>query len=263
MACAVPILNGSQSEWALARRHKSEDIFGVQLCGNNSELITQAAQLLDENCDIDYFDLNIGCPIELIYNQGAGSALIRRTNVLETIVRSCSEVLNGKPFTVKTRTGIYADKSVAHDLVPKFESWGAKAVTIHGRSREQRYLKNADWQYIERCASQAKSMPIIGNGDILSYEDYVESKKIAPSVSSVMIGRGALYKPWIFKEIKEGRSIDMTSSERLEILQKYVNYGLDHWGSDKQGVETTRRYAIEFISMILWRILKIFIHFSI
>lgn len=241
MACVLPILNGYGAEWALTRRHKSEDVFGVQLCGNNSELISYASQLLSENCEIDFIDLNIGCPIDLIYKQGAGSALIRRTNILESIVRSASEVLNGIPFTVKTRTGIYSNKSVAHELVPKFESWGAKAVTIHGRSREQRYTKNSDWAYIEQCAKEAKSIPVIGNGDVLSYEDYLEFKTIAPSVSSVMIGRGALYKPWIFQEIKEQRHIDMTSSERFEIMRKYVNYGLDHWGSDTKGVENTRR----------------------
>lgn len=241
MACVLPILNGLGGEWALTRRHKSEDIFGVQICGNNAEHITYAAQLLSENCDIDFIDLNIGCPIDLIFKQGAGSALIRRTNILESIVQSASEVLNGIPFTVKTRTGIYSNKSVAHELVPKFEAWGAKAVTIHGRSREQRYTKNSDWAYIEQCAREANSIPVIGNGDVLSYEDYLEFKAIAPTVSSVMIGRGALYKPWIFQEIKEQRHIDMTSSERFEIMRKYVNYGLDHWGSDTKGVENTRR----------------------
>lgn len=78
MACVVPILNGYASEWALTRRHKSEDIFGVQLCGNNAELITYAAQILSENCEIDYIDLNIGCPIELIYQQGIYLYLFRR-----------------------------------------------------------------------------------------------------------------------------------------------------------------------------------------
>lgn len=167
--------------------------------------------------------------------------MIRRTNILETIVRSCSEVLGDTPFTVKTRTGIYSNKSVAHELVPKFERWGASAVTIHGRSREQRYTKNSDWQYIEKCAAQAQTIPVIGNGDILSYEDYLEAKKVAPHVSSVMIGRGALYKPWIFQEIKEQRHIDMSSGDRFEMMRKYVNYGLDHWGSDTKGVESTRR----------------------
>lgn len=241
MACVVPILNATTQEWALARRHKSEDIFGVQLCGNTANVISLATQVLNENCDIDFFDLNIGCPIDLIYKQGAGSALIRRPNMLESIIRSCSELLNGTPFTVKTRTGIYTNKNVAHELIPKFELWGAKAVTIHGRSREQRYTKNSDWQYIEECAKTVKSIPVIGNGDILSYEDYAEAKKNAPHVSSVTIGRGALYKPWIFQEIKEQRAIDLSSRDRLEMLRKYVNYGLEHWGSDTRGVEKTRK----------------------
>lgn len=88
------------------------------------------------------------------------------------MVRSCSAIMGDKPFTVKTRTGIYANKSVAHELVPKFEEWGASAVTIHGRSREARYTKTADWEYIQECASKAKNIPVFGNGDILSFEDY-------------------------------------------------------------------------------------------
>lgn len=250
MSCAFPLLNGSQSEFALVRRHVSEDIFGVQLCGNNAKIITQAAQILTENYEVDYIDLNIGCPIDLIYNQGGGSALIRRPNVLETIVRSCSALLQDKPFTVKTRTGIYANKSVAHELIPKIEQWGAAAVTIHGRSREQRYTKNADWNYIEKCAASVKEMPVIGNGDILSLDDYQHAREVAPHLSSVMIGRGALIKPWLFKEIKEGKSIDISCKERFEMLQKYVNYGLEHWGSDTKGIETVRRFLLEWQSFL-------------
>lgn len=75
------------------------------------------------------------------------------------------------------------------------EEWGASAVTLHGRSKEQRYSKLADWSYIEEVATKVKNIPVIGNGDIMSFEDYVNSKKTAPSVSSVMLGRGALIKP--------------------------------------------------------------------
>ncbi|CRL01395.1 CLUMA_CG014258, isoform A [Clunio marinus] len=241
MACALPIITGSLPEWALTKRHSSEDIFGVQLCGANARTVCYAAQVLTENIDVDFIDLNIGCPIDLIYQQGAGSALIRRQNVLEQIVRSCSRILGEKPFTVKTRTGVYANKSVAHELLPKLEQWGASAVTLHGRSREQRYTKLADWDYIEKCAKEVKRIPIIGNGDILNFEDYQSVRERAPHVSSVMIGRGALIKPWIFKEIKEGKAFDISSKERFEMLQKYVNYGLTHWGSDTKGVENTRR----------------------
>lgn len=250
MACALPIINGSLPEWALSKRHSSEDIFGVQICGNNTKVTTYAAQVLSENIEVDFIDLNIGCPIDLIYQQGGGSALIRRQNVLEHIVRSCSQLLGEKPFTVKTRTGVYADKSVAHELIPKMEEWGASAVTLHGRSREQRYTKSARWDYIEECASKVKNIPVIGNGDIMSFDDYQKSREIAPHVSSVMIGRGALIKPWIFKEIKEGKSLDISSKERFEMLQKYVNYGLEHWGSDTKGVECTRRFLLEWQSFL-------------
>lgn len=130
MACAVPLVKGLNQEWALTKRHESEDIFGVQLCGNSAQLLAQVSQILKETCKVDYVDLNIGCPIELIYQQGAGSALMRRQNLLENIVRSCSQVLDDIPFTVKTRTGVYADKSVAHELVPRMEEWGASAVTV-------------------------------------------------------------------------------------------------------------------------------------
>ncbi|XP_055903816.1 tRNA-dihydrouridine(47) synthase [NAD(P)(+)]-like [Eupeodes corollae] len=250
MACVVPLVKGLTQEWALTKRHESEDIFGVQLCGNNPFLISQAAQLLQENSKVDYVDLNIGCPIDLIYQQGGGSALMRRSNILEAIVRSCSTLLGATPFTVKMRTGVYADKSVAHELLPKVEEWGGSAVTLHGRSREQRYTKNANWEYIEECASKAKHMAVIGNGDILSFEDYNEKMKLAPHVSSVMIGRGALIKPWIFKEIKEQKTWDPTSSERLDLVKKYVHYGLEHWGSDTKGVENTRRFLLEWQSFL-------------
>lgn len=250
MACSLPIVNGSLAEWALTKRHSSEDVFGVQLCGNNTKILTYAAQVLSENIDVDFIDLNIGCPIDLIYKQGGGSALIRRQNVLEHMVRSCSQLLGDKPFTVKTRTGVYANDSVAHELLPKLEKWGAAAVTLHGRSREQRYTKLARWDYIEECAAKVKHIPVIGNGDILSFEDYQKSREVAPHVSSVMIGRGALIKPWIFKEIKEGKAIDISSKERFEMLQKYVNYGLTHWGSDTKGVECTRRFLLEWQSFL-------------
>lgn len=250
MACTLPIVNGAMPEWALTKRHASEDVFGVQICGNNTKIVAYAAQVLSETLDVDFIDLNIGCPIDLIYKQGGGSALIRRQNVLGQMVRTCSKLLDEKPFTVKTRTGVYANDSVAHELLPKLEKWGAAAVTLHGRSREQRYTKSADWDYIEKCAANVKSIPVIGNGDIMSFEDFKRVREQAPHVSSVMIGRGALIKPWIFKEIKEEAHFDISGKERFEMLQKYVNYGLLHWGSDTKGVESTRRFLLEWMSFL-------------
>lgn len=108
----------------------------------------------------------------------------------------------------------------------------------------------ADWDYIEKCAKTAHPIQIYGNGDILSFDDYQRIQNTYSSIYGVTIGRGALIKPWIFTEIKEKKLIDISSTERFEILKKYSKYGLEHWGSDTRGVETTRRFMLEWISFL-------------
>lgn len=249
MALCESLLKGLKQEWALVKRHESEDIFGAQICGNNVYLITKVAQLLQENTELDFIDLNLGCPIDLIYKKGGGCGMMHRLPALEASVRCASKLLS-IPFTIKMRTGVYQDKKITHTIVPKMAEWGASLITVHGRSREARYTRSSDWEYIETCAKAAAPCPVYGNGDILSYEDYVERRSLAPTVQGVMIGRGALIKPWIFTEIKEQRIWDIRSSERLEILKKYTNYGLEHWGSDMQGVENTRKFMLEWLSFL-------------
>uniref|UniRef100_A0A8D0ETM5 tRNA-dihydrouridine(47) synthase [NAD(P)(+)] n=1 Tax=Strix occidentalis caurina TaxID=311401 RepID=A0A8D0ETM5_STROC len=119
---------------------------------------------------------------------------------------------------------------------------------LHGRSREQRYTRGADWDYIAECAKIASPMPLFGNGDILSYED--ANRAMQMGVSGIMIARGALIKPWLFTEIKEQRHWDISSSERFDILKDFTNYGLEHWGSDTQGVEKTRKFLLEWLSFL-------------
>ncbi|EFN63116.1 tRNA-dihydrouridine synthase 3-like [Camponotus floridanus] len=225
MALAPKILKAAQEEWALVKRHESEDIFGVQLCGNNPGVLTRCAQLLNQEIDVDFIDLNLGCPIDLIYRKGGGSGMLNRLHVLESVVKSISQVLD-IPLTVKTRTGVYIDKPIAHKLMPRFRDWGASMITVHGRSREQRYTKLANWEYIEKCALAAQPIPVFGNGDVLSFDDYQRMKKICGTVQGITIGRGALIKPWIFTEIKERRLIDISSTERFDILKKYVPVGI-------------------------------------
>ncbi|CAB3231271.1 unnamed protein product [Arctia plantaginis] len=249
MALCESLLKGLKQEWALVKRHESEDLFGAQICGTNIYQITKVSQLLQENTELDFIDLNLGCPIDLIYKKGGGSGMMHRLSTLEASV-TCASKLLSIPFTVKMRTGVYQDKKITHTIVPKMADWGASLITIHGRSREARYTRSSDWEYIETCAKAAAPCPVYGNGDILSYDDYVSRRNIAPTVQGVMIGRGALIKPWIFTEIKEQKVWDISSSERFDILKKYTNYGLEHWGSDIQGVENTRRFLLEWLSFL-------------
>lgn len=249
MALCESLLKGAKQEWALVKRHESEDIFGAQICGNNAYIITKVAQLLQENTHLDFIDLNLGCPIDLIYKKGGGSGMMHRLPTLQASI-TCASKLLSIPFTIKMRTGVYQNKKIAHTIIPKVVEAGASMITLHGRSREARYTRSADWEYIETCAKAASPCPVFGNGDILSYEDYVQRRELAPSVQGVMIGRGALIKPWIFTEIKEQKLWDISSKERFEIIKKYTNYGLEHWGSDMQGVENTRRFLLEWLSFL-------------
>lgn len=247
MAMCTNLLQGQQSEWALLKRHESEDLFGVQVEGCFPDTMTRCAELINNNTEVDFVDINSGCPIDLVYKKGGGCGLMTRTRKFEQIVKGMNYVLD-VPLTVKIRTGVQEKSNIAHKLIPEMKNWGVSMITLHGRSREQRYTKLADWDYITTCANLASPVPLFGNGDILSYEDAMKARETG--VSGIMIARGALIKPWIFTEIKESRHWDISSGERLDILRDFSNFGLEHWGSDTRGVEKTRNFMLEWLSFM-------------
>ncbi|EKM56739.1 uncharacterized protein PHACADRAFT_194324 [Phanerochaete carnosa HHB-10118-sp] len=168
-----------------------------------------------------------------------------------------NRALGEVPVTVKLRTGVKDGRNNAHKIMPRLSTeWGAAALTLHGRTRQQRYSKLADWDYIKTCVDAVRAkeeeeglatVPIFGGGDAFSSQDYWE-KVNHSGVDGVMVARGALIKPWIFTEIKEHHEWDISSRERLELIRKYAEYGLSHFGSDTTGVNTTRRYLCEALS---------------
>ncbi|CAK9142098.1 unnamed protein product [Ilex paraguariensis] len=248
MAMCTNLLQGQASEWALLRRHSSEDLFGVQICGAFPDTVARAVELIDQECTVDFIDINMGCPIDVVVNKGAGSALLTKPMRMKNIIQAASGTVD-KPVTVKVRTGYFEGRNRIDSVVADIGNWGATAVTIHGRSRQQRYSKLADWEYIYECARKAPdSLEVLGNGDVASYLDWNKHKSDCPELSTCMIARGALIKPWIFTEIKEQRHWDITSGERLNMLKDYVRFGLEHWGSDGKGVETTRHFLLEWLS---------------
>lgn len=249
MAMCTNLLQGQASEWALLRRHEDEEIFGVQICGSYADTVARAAELIERECTVDFIDLNLGCPIDVVVNKGGGSSLLTKPQRLQDIVKAVSASIN-TPLTLKLRMGFFEGRNCAHSLLPNVGSWGATAVTIHGRTRQQRYSKLADWDYINQCVSNGPNdVQLIGNGDVFSYTEYQEHLETSGSkLSTCMIARGALIKPWLFTEIKEQRHWDITAEERLNILRDFVRFGLIHWGSDSKGVETTRHFLLEWLS---------------
>lgn len=266
MGLAENYLQGQKNEWSLVRRWEGERCFGTQLCGNKPELLIPAAEMLARqfSSGLDFIDVNCGCPIDLVYNRGAGSALLDHASKLGRIVRGMAAVSGDVPITIKLRTGT-TNTPTTHKLFPRIKTdWGASAVTLHGRSRQQRYKSLADWDYIRQCTAALRDsirnnneerpdeewvhpIPIYGNGDVYSWQDYERNKALS-GVDGQMLARGALIKPWLFTEIKEKRDWDISSRERLDLVRQLSSYGLAHWGSDTLGVNTTRRFVCESLS---------------
>ncbi len=270
MGLAESYLAGSASEWSLVRRWEGERVFGTQLCGGRPDLLVPVAEMLYKEIGpegLDFVDLNCGCPIDLVYNKGAGSALMDSPGKLGKILRGMNAVLGEIPVTIKMRTGTSSKINTAHKLFGRVQTdFGVGAVTLHGRSRQQRYKNLADWEYIKTCASSLRAavhehnessktadeeemvpIPIYGNGDVYSHEDYYANLEHT-GIDGEMVARGALIKPWLFTEIKERRTWDISSRERLDMVRRYASYGLSHWGSDSQGVNQTRRFLCEAMS---------------
>ncbi|KAK7444511.1 tRNA-dihydrouridine synthase 3 [Stygiomarasmius scandens] len=259
MGLATSFLQGSKEEWSLVRRHPSEKIFGVQVAGNKPNTLVPTAEVIAKEfgTGVDFVDVNCGCPIDLVFKTGSGSALLDAPGKLGRILVGMNKALGEIPVTVKLRTGVKDGKNNAHKLMPRLTAeWGASCLTLHGRTRQQRYTKLADWDYIKQCVDAVRAreaeedlppIPIFGGGDCFSSQDFWEDIE-KTGVDGVMVGRGALIKPWIFTEIREKREWDISSRERLEGIRKLAEFGLCHFGTDTSGINTARRYLCEALS---------------
>ena len=263
MALSLPLIKGQNSEWALLRRHPCEDVFGCQIAGNKSELMGRLSEVIENEMNVDFVDLNLGCPIDVVCSRGMGAAMMQRPNHLLHALEEMAPHLS-VPISVKMRAGWTPNSPSAHKLVHKVQLWNSNlskslnstnpvvsAISIHGRSRLQRYTKEADWNYIRQCRIvQNDKLPpiqIIGNGDVYSYTDW-ERRISETGVSTCLLARGVLQKPWLCTEIKEKRHWDISATERLDIYKNFVHYGLEHWGSDQRGVNRVRRFLLEWLS---------------
>ena len=226
-------------ELARLRRHESEPYFGVQIATNQISEGVNAGRLAFEN-GADFLDLNCGCPIHETWKRGLGAKLLKKPAKLERLVRGIADGIP-IPLTVKIRLGAGSSEAPALALAEAVENAGAAAVVVHGRTKEQRYTRGANWDLISDMVTD-RSIPIVGNGDILTH--YEHRNRVAQSnVHSTMVGRGALIKPWIFREVVDGVEWDPTPEERIEIYLTLCGYFKDHFRSDELGL---KRY-LEFM----------------
>jgi tRNA-dihydrouridine synthase B len=216
LVSAKGLFFNSEKTRKMMRIHKSPGtIVGVQLFGESPEDIVEAVKVVEET-GADFIDINMGCPVKKVVKKGCGAALMRDPAYLEkflTIIKNGIRL----PLTVKMRTGWNENELTIHECVQAAYQAGCEWVAIHGRTRAQGYEGKADWDLISEVKSRAK-LPIIGNGDIRSAEQ-AKHRLEDSGVDAVMIGRGALRNPWIFKECA-GESIQRSG---LKLLGRYLS----------------------------------------
>ena len=171
----------------------------LQLFGNDPDIMAETAKRIEDG-NFDIFDINMGCPVPKVVNNGEGSAMMKDVKLAAEVVSAMVKAVK-KPVTVKIRKGFAAGDANAPEFAKAMEEAGASAIAVHGRTREQYYSGKADWDIIARV-KQSVSIPVIGNGDIFTPED-AERMLEYTGCDGIMVARGAQGNPWIFKNIKE------------------------------------------------------------
>jgi tRNA-dihydrouridine synthase 3 len=225
MVVARRLKQRRNSEFALIRRAPGEPCFGVQLAGNRPDDLAWAAALVEAR-GADFVDLNLGCPIDHFTRRGLGAALGRKPTRVRRIVEAIRTAV-GIPVSVKIRLGWDADHRNYLDLARAIVEGGASAIAVHGRTREERYRHEADWNAIAEIAATVP-VPVIGNGDLLFPHD-VQERMATSGCTAVMAARGILIKPWLFSELATGYQ-DISASARVTIYRRYVELAREHWG---------------------------------
>jgi len=238
MAVVRRLLSGTPSEFALLKSHPDERCFGVQLADKNPETLAEGTRLA-ESRGARFVDLNCGCPIDEITRRGLGASLLRKPARIGRLLTAMKQAV-AVPVTVKLRAGWSEAKVNVREVARVCEESGAAAIAVHGRTREQRYSKAADWDLIGEIAAE-RGVPVIGNGDILTGYEARERRRRS-GVRSVMLGRGALIKPWLFREVKTGETWLPTADERLGVLWRFVELLREHFGADERGKKRTLRF---------------------
>jgi tRNA-dihydrouridine synthase 3 len=240
MTVARRLKQRRRSEFALIRRAPLEPFFGVQLAGNDPEEMGWAAELV-ESRGADLIDINLGCPIDHFTRKGLGAAIARHPNRVRRIVEAMRLRVQRTPISVKIRLGWSEDKRNHLAVAAAAVDGGADAIFVHGRTREARYKHAADWDAIGEVAAAVR-VPVVGNGDLL-FRHEVAAALARAGCAGVMIARGALIKPWIFREVTGGDE-DLPADERLTIYRRYVELARAHWGEDEYASGRIREFLL-------------------
>ena len=235
------LYNSGKTHKMIEVHPKSKSLVGIQLFGESEEDIINAAHYVKE-AGASFVDINLGCPVKKVVKKGCGAALMRDPAYLETFLTKIKRKIE-LPLTVKMRTGWSHDELTIHECVRAANNSGCEWVAIHGRTRAQGYEGEADWNLIAEVKQRAK-LPIVGNGDIRTV-DQAQKLLNDSGVDAVMIGRGALRNPWIFKECIGFNKNDFESP--CKVLDRYLELL-----RDKYDIRNTIIYLRKFASWLVY-----------
>lgn len=243
MVSAKAILYKNKNTQALLEIDPRENPVSLQLFGSDPDIISQIAHEIEER-PFDILDINMGCPVPKIVNNGEGSALMKNPVLAGKIIEKTVKAIQ-KPVTVKIRKGFDDEHVNAVEMARVAQESGAAAVAVHGRTREQYYSGKADWDII-RQVKEAVSIPVIGNGDLLTAEDVIAMKE-QTGCDGFMIGRGAQGNPWIFEQIlhyfRTGEKLPKPSAEEVtDMILRHAKMMLEFKG-EYTGIREIRKHA--------------------
>ncbi len=247
MINARGLVERTKHSWRLMEFKEEERPIGLQIFGSDSVLMSEAA-CLGVEYGYDFIDINMGCPTPKIVKNGEGAALMRDLNLSQKIMESVISAVN-VPVTLKMRKGWSEKEVTALSLAEIAEDTGIYWITIHARTREQFYTGRADWSFIRELKEKV-NIPVIGNGDLNSPDDCKRMLE-ETDCDGVMLGRGALGSPWIFRQINyylaEGRLIPPPDKEVIiNTALKHLQLITELKGEDT-GVREMRKHAAWYI----------------
>lgn len=225
---------------------------GIQIYGKNPDAMVEAA-IRVQNAKPDVIDLNFGCPVKRVAGKGAGAGLLQNIPLMVQITQQVAKAV-AIPVTVKTRLGWDDNNKPIVTLAEQLQDAGAQAITIHGRTRAQMYRGMADWSLIGLTKQNPRlKIPVIGNGDITCP---VIAKQMFDNygVDAIMVGRAAIGKPWIFRDIKHylitGELLpQLTVLQKVELAKRHLSYSLERKG-DKTGIFEMRQHFSNYFKSL-------------